>query len=58
MPRNLPAISKPPTASELRDRVLAQMNGESTQLSKADRKRRDAVLKALRDARKPKAKSG
>jgi hypothetical protein len=41
---NLPPISKPPTASDLRDRVLAQMNGEARSLSKADRERRKRIL--------------
>ena len=30
---NLPRITQPPTATGLRDRVLAQMNGESRELS-------------------------
>jgi hypothetical protein len=48
---NLPPISKPLTAPQLRDRALAQMNGESTALSKADRTRRRRVLEALRRVR-------
>jgi hypothetical protein len=48
---NLPRIDKPATASELRDRVLAQMNGESSALSRADRERRRRVLAAVRKAR-------
>lgn len=49
---NLPRIDKPATASELRDRVLAQLNGESSSLSKQDRERRRRVLMALQRARK------
>jgi hypothetical protein len=45
---NLPKISEPLTATELRDRVLAQMNGESRDLSPADRTRRAKVLAKLR----------
>jgi hypothetical protein len=45
---NLPLISKPITATELRDRVLAQMNGESRDLSPADQERRKRVLARLR----------
>jgi hypothetical protein len=45
---HLPLISKPITATELRDRVLAQMNGESVRLSADDRKRRERVLARLR----------
>ena len=37
---NLPKISEPLTATQLRDRVLAQLNGESRRLSRADRERR------------------
>ena len=40
----LPKISEPLTATQLRDRVLAQMNGESRELSEADQKRRKRVL--------------
>jgi hypothetical protein len=47
---NLPKISEPLTATELRDRVLAQLNGESRNLSPADRKRRARVLAKLRKA--------
>jgi hypothetical protein len=46
----LPKISTPPTATELRDRALAAMNGESSQLSAADQERRRRVLGALADA--------
>jgi hypothetical protein len=53
---NLPKIDKPLTATELRDRVLASMNGESAQLSAADQRRRKRIAQALRDARKDKAK--
>jgi hypothetical protein len=49
---NLPRISTPPTASELRDRVLAQMNGQSRELSKADQDRRRRVVRLLEAARK------
>jgi hypothetical protein len=45
---NLPLISKPLTATELRDRVLAQMNGESIRLSADDQDRRARVLARLR----------
>jgi hypothetical protein len=45
---NLPKISEPLTATELRDRVLAQLNGESRSLSPPDRKRRAGVLAKLR----------
>ena len=45
---NLPLISKALTATELRDRVLAQMNGESVRLSKNDQARRARVLARLR----------
>jgi hypothetical protein len=48
---NLPRIDKPLSASELRDRALAAMNGESSSLSRADRVRRLRVLEALRKAR-------
>lgn len=41
---NLPRISEPLTATELRDRVLAQLNGESWRLSPEDRKRQANVL--------------
>jgi hypothetical protein len=49
---NLPRIDKPLTATELRDRVLCQMNGESRSLSSLDRERRRRVLVALQRARK------
>jgi hypothetical protein len=45
---NLPLISKAITATELRDRVLGQMNGEPVRLSKDDRERRERVLRQLR----------
>jgi type IV pilus biogenesis protein CpaD/CtpE len=45
---NLPKISEPLTATELRVRVLAQMNGQSRKLSPADRERRAKVLASLR----------
>ena len=45
---NLPRIDRPMTASQLRDRALAAMNGESHSLSKADQERRKRVLAALR----------
>jgi hypothetical protein len=44
----LPVISKALTATELRDRVLAQMNGESRTLSDDDQERRERVLARLR----------
>jgi hypothetical protein len=54
---NLPRISRPLTATELRDRVLAQTNGESRQLSPQDQERRSRVLILLRGARKLEADS-
>lgn len=49
---NLPRIGpEGASASTLRDRALAAMNGESAQLSKADQERRKRVLDALRDAK-------
>jgi hypothetical protein len=45
---NLQPISGPMTATELRDRALASMNGESRALSATDRKRRERILSALR----------
>jgi len=45
---NLPLISKAITATELRDRVLAQMNGDSVRLSKDDQERRERVVARLR----------
>jgi hypothetical protein len=47
----LPLISEALTASELRDKVLAQLNGESVRLSTDDQARRERVLARLR--RKP-----
>jgi hypothetical protein len=47
---NLPKISEPLTATQLRDRVLAQLNGESRSLSPVDRQRRAKVLAKLRKA--------
>jgi hypothetical protein len=44
---NLPRIDKPLTSSQLRDRVLAQMNGESVNLSSPDRARQARVLARL-----------
>jgi hypothetical protein len=41
---NLPPIGRSLTSSELRERALAALNGESVQLSKADRERRERVL--------------
>jgi len=41
---NLPKISEPLTATELRDRVRAQLNGESWRLSPEDRKQRAKLL--------------
>ena len=50
---NLPRIGAEGTsATTLRDRVLCQMNGESKQLSNADRERRRRITDALRTARK------
>lgn len=48
---NLPLISKPTTATELRDRVLSQLNGESIRLSADDQERRERVLAQLRKAK-------
>jgi hypothetical protein len=45
---NLSPIDKPITASQLRDRALAAMNGEARALSKTDAARRARVLAALR----------
>jgi len=45
---NLPLISRGLSATKLRDRVLAQMNGESVRLSSVDQKRRERVLQQLR----------
>ena len=45
---NLPRISEPLTSEQLRDRVLAQLNGESRRLSSKDRARRARVLAKLR----------
>jgi hypothetical protein len=45
---NLPLISKGLTATELRDRALAQMNGDSVSLSKDDQERRERVVARLR----------
>jgi hypothetical protein len=49
---NLPKIIAPPTATELRDRVLYQMNGESRELSAADQARRKRITHSLKTARK------
>lgn len=46
---NLPLISTPPTATELRDRALAQMNGQSSSLSRADWERRRRILATLKE---------
>jgi hypothetical protein len=49
---NLPTISTALSASQLRDRALAAMNGESSSLSKQDQERRKRVVQYLRpDAR-------
>jgi hypothetical protein len=53
---NLPPISKPPTATDLRDRVLCQLNGESRDLSAEDRRRRERVRDALQGAQKGQAR--
>jgi len=45
---NLPRIDRPLTSAQLRDRVLAQMNGESRELSAVDRERSARVIDALR----------
>jgi hypothetical protein len=45
---NLPRISEGLTATELRDRVLAMMNGEAVRLSADDQARRERVLARLR----------
>lgn len=49
---NLQPIDRPMIASELRDRALARVNGESRALSKADQERRKRVVNALRGASK------
>jgi hypothetical protein len=50
---NLPRIgAEGATATTLRDRALAGLNGESRALSVLDQKRRERVTDALRDARK------
>jgi hypothetical protein len=49
---NLPKISEPRSASQLRDRALAALNGESKQLAAADQERRKRVLDAPRSAEK------
>jgi hypothetical protein len=48
---NLPKISEPLTSEQLRDGVLAQLNGESVRLSPRDRERRQRVLARLRKGR-------
>jgi hypothetical protein len=50
---NLPKMGEPLTATQLRDRVLAQMNGESVRLSPRDREHRRRVLARLRKGGKP-----
>jgi hypothetical protein len=52
---NVPRIDRSLTASQLRDRALASMNGESVQLSAADQDRRRRIMDALRAARKGRA---
>lgn len=47
----LPKIEKAPTATELRDRVLTQMNGESRRLSSDDWARRQSLIEKLRIAK-------
>jgi hypothetical protein len=47
---DLPPARPRLTATQLRDRVLAQLNGESRSLSPADRQRRAKVLAKLRKA--------
>jgi hypothetical protein len=42
---NLPKIDRPMTATELRDRVLCQLNGQSRNLSLADQERRKRLLR-------------
>jgi hypothetical protein len=49
---NLPRISKPLTASQLRDRVLLQLNGESVALSEQDKRRRVELLARMREGRR------
>jgi len=46
----LPPISEAPTATQLRDRVLAQLNGQA-RISEVDEQRRRRVLEALRARR-------
>jgi hypothetical protein len=45
---NLPPSTKGLTATELRDRISALMNGESVRLSADDQERRKRVLARLR----------
>jgi hypothetical protein len=54
---NLPRIDRPMNASQLRDRILCQLNGESRELSPEDQRRRERVLRHLQGARKRKAGS-
>jgi hypothetical protein len=44
----LPKISDPPTATILRDRALAMMNGESRGLSETDRERQEKLRQLRR----------
>jgi hypothetical protein len=52
---NLRRIDRPMTASELRDRALAALNGGSKDLSAADQERRRRVVRLLEAARKAEA---
>ena len=47
----LPPISEAPTATQIRDRVLAQLNGQA-RLSEVDEQRRRRVREALRRTRR------
>ena len=51
---NLPRIERPLTATELRDRTLAAMNGESVRLSADDQERRRRLRGTLRKPRERK----
>jgi hypothetical protein len=46
---NLPPIDRPMTSEQLRDRVLALLNGKARSLSRAERERRIRALERLRE---------
>jgi hypothetical protein len=43
----LPKIEKPSTATELRNRVLVQLNGEARELSEVDQARLEYLLERM-----------